>query len=102
MKAEEKRREKRIINLREKRKASYKEIAAAMGITSVRARQMYEGYYGRKLIEYMERLQKTVEREEWEVIWDYYITWMKGTNKKRCESIEQNHPELWVIKKASP
>jgi len=84
----------RVIEMRENEKASYAAIAKELHITQAKAKHMYEMFYRKQVIGFIEALQKkAVSIEEKLDIWDYYFS---GTmsSKKRYDMLIKAVPEF--------
>ena len=79
----------RIIELRDKEKASFAAIAKELHLTQAKARHTYEMFYHKKVLALINELQKKAKNEkEKEAIWDYYFK-ICYSSKKRYDMLTQ-------------
>ncbi|MCI8537800.1 MAG: hypothetical protein HFF18_03940 [Oscillospiraceae bacterium] len=77
----------RIVELRERRKASFPVIAKELEITPERARHVYDHFYHQKLLSWVYELQEAAETpEERRAIWQRYMD-QRQSAKKRYETL---------------
>lgn len=84
----------RIVELRERKRASYSVIAEEMDLTPERAKHVYHDVYRRKLSVCVHELQESAESsDEKEAVWQRYMK-QKQSSKKRYEMLineKNNH-----------
>lgn len=78
-----------IIDLHGKEKKTFIEIGTQLKMTKYKAMSLYDNYYHRQVVNYINQLEEKLGGE----IWRHYFN-LKCKSKKRLEILLQDHPEL--------
>ena len=80
----------RVIEMREKEKASFETIGKELHITRKKARHTYQHFYHEQVLELIRDLQEKAESgEEKRAIWEYYFRGFRSS-KKRYDMLMKN------------
>lgn len=73
----------RIVEMREVEKASFVKIAQELRMTQAKAKDAYEMFYHRQVLEIIKGLQEKVKSEEEKMaVWDYYFSGYMSSKKR--------------------